>query len=297
MRRLYAVTPAKINLGLEITGRRPDGYHDLVTLFQAVSLYDRFVWIETGEPFEYVGPPGVSREADLVWRVLASTPDRANWSGRLRVEKQIPMAAGLGGGSSDAALALRLAFPDDNDAKLAERGAAIGADVPFFMRGGTALATGIGADLTPIAIPRLWFVLLTPSVDIPEKTRTLYSGLEPVDFSDGANVRDITNALVGGESLPDRLPNAFSRQLLCQPVIRYAYEQFGQAGASLVSVSGAGPTLYAVFAGYQEAAQVAARLAAFEPPVGAVHVVRSLAARGDASSAGASAAALRGLVV
>ena len=294
MRRLYAVVPAKVNLGLEVVGRRTDGYHDLVTVFQAVSLYDLFEWSETGAPFEYIGPSGVAPEADLGWRVLVSAPDRARWTGRLRVTKRIPIAAGLGGGSADAALALRLAFPDAGSDELCQRGAMIGADVPFFVRGGTALATGTGAELMPIETPLLWLVLVTPAVDIPEKTRALYSGLEPDDFSDGANVRDIMTAIAGGAALPERLPNAFARQLLGYPVIRYAYDRLGQAGASLVSVSGAGPTLYAVTAGHQQAARIAARLAGFEREVGTVHVVRSVVAREAVPSIDAIAAALRG---
>ncbi|MDQ3549761.1 MAG: 4-(cytidine 5'-diphospho)-2-C-methyl-D-erythritol kinase [Chloroflexota bacterium] len=293
MRRLYAVIPAKVNLGLEVVRRREDSYHDLVTLFQAVSLFDLFVWTETGAPFEYVGPVGVAPDVDFVWRVLTAAPDIAGWTGRLRVVKRIPMAAGLGGGSADAALALRLVLPDADDAELSRRGAAIGADVPFFVRGGTALATGTGTDLVPIQTPFLWLVLVTPHVDIPEKTRALYSGLEPVDFSDGANVRDITTTLASGMGLPGNVPNAFSRQLLGYPVIRYAYDRLGQAGASLVSVSGAGPTLYALTASYHEAARIAARMIELDPRAGAVHVVRTVAARSANPSVEAIAAALR----
>jgi 4-diphosphocytidyl-2-C-methyl-D-erythritol kinase len=294
MRRLHSLAPAKINLGLEVVGRRDDGYHDLVTLLQAVSLYDLFVWTETGAPFEYVGPEGVDPDIDLVWRVLSSAPDIDHWTGQLLLVKHIPMAAGLGGGSSDAALAIRLAFPDASDDELSARGAMIGADVPFFVHGGTALATGTGTELTPVQTPNLWFVLVTPNVDIPNKTGALYSGLEPVDFSDGANVRDLTNVLVGGGGLPEYVPNAFSRQLLGYPVIRYAYERLGQAGASLVSVSGAGPTIYAVTLSHRDAARIARRLIDVEPRVGTVQVVRSLAARSDHRPVRAIASAMRG---
>jgi len=294
MRRLYAVVPAKVNLGLEVVRRREDGYHDLVTLFQAVSLFDLFVWTETGGPFEYIGPVGVARDRDLGWRVLAVAPDIDGWTGQLRVVKRIPMAAGLGGGSADAALALRLAFPDADDAELVRRGAVIGADVPFFVRGGTALASGTGTELVLLDMPTLWLVLVTPQIDIPGKTRTLYSGLEPGDFSDGANVRDITMSLANEMDLPGEVPNAFSRQLLGYPVIRYAYDRLGQAGASLVSVSGAGPTLYAVTDGYRDAARIAARLNDLDPRADAVYVVRTVAARGATPSVVAIADALRG---
>ncbi len=294
MRRLFALAPAKVNLGLEVVGRRDDGYHDLVTLFQAVSLYDLFVWTETGSPFEYIGPSGVARDVDLAWRALQSAHDRAGWTGRLQVFKRIPMAAGLGGGSTDAALALRLAVPDLDDDELALRSAALGADVPFFIRGGTALATGTGTELTPVETRECWLVLVTPPLEIPEKTRALYSGLEPGDFSDGANVRDIMTKLLWDAVLPEHLPNAFTRQLLGYPVIRYAYDRLRQAGASLVSVSGAGPTVFALTVSHPEAARIAASLAGFEPEVGAVHVVRTLAGRRANPAIDAIAKALRG---
>jgi 4-diphosphocytidyl-2-C-methyl-D-erythritol kinase len=294
MRRLEATTPAKVNLGLEVVGRRADGYHEVVTLMQAVGLYDRFVWTETGAALEYIPPDGVARDADLVWRVLQRAADLSTWTGRLEVVKGIPMAAGLGGGSSDAALALRLAYSDLDDDALSQLAASIGADVPFFVRGGTALATGTGTDLTAVETTECWFVLVTPAVDIPDKTKTLYSGLTPDDYSDGANVRDITTALAGGSGLPAQLPSAFTRQLLGYPVIRYAYERLGQAGASLVSVSGAGPTVYAVTVGHQSAAGIADRLARFTPEVGAINVVRAVGAMDDHSEIRAIAAALRG---
>lgn len=294
MRRLEALAPAKVNLGLEVVGRRSDGYHEVVTLMQAISLYDRFVWTETGRALEYIPPNGVPRDADLVWRVLQGAEDLAAWIGRLQVVKGIPMAAGLGGGSSDAALALRLAHPAANDAELSQLGAAIGADVPFFIRGGTALATGTGTHLSPVATPACWFVLVTPEVDIPDKTRTLYSGLKPDDFSAGANVRDIMRAFADGSGLPARLPNAFTRQLLGYPVIRYAYDKLGQAGASLVSVSGAGPTVYAVTGGHEDAARIADRLGRFTPEVGLINAVEAVNATTALPAVEAIAAALRG---
>ena len=291
---LEARAPAKVNLGLEVVGRRPDGYHEVVTLMQAVSLYDRFVWTETGQPFEYIPPEGVPRDADLVWIVLQHAEDLATWTGRLQVVKGIPTAAGLGGGSSDAALALRLAYPAANDDALSQIGATLGADVPFFVRGGTALATGTGTHLSPVTTPECWFVLVTPEIDIPDKTRTLYSGLVPDDFSDGANVRDIMRAFLDRSGLPATLPNAFTRQLLGYPVIRYAYDRLGQAGASLVSVSGAGPTVYAVTGGHDDAARIADRLGRLTPGVGAINVVGSVDATNAHPAVEAIADALRG---
>src|SRR5262245_25790360 len=105
--QLHTLAPAKLNLGLEVVGRRRDGLHDLITILQAVSIFDRLTWTATGRPFEYAGPPGLAREDDLTWRAFQSAADIADWTGRLTLTKGIPVAAGLGGGSSDAALALR----------------------------------------------------------------------------------------------------------------------------------------------------------------------------------------------
>jgi 4-diphosphocytidyl-2C-methyl-D-erythritol kinase len=146
----------------------------------------------------------------------------------------------------------------------------------------------------PVDTPDFWLVLVTPDIDIPDKTRTLYSGLNPDDFSDGANVRDIMRAVADGSGLPDHLPNAFIRQLLGYPVIRYAYDRLGQAGASLVSVSGAGPTVYAVTSGHEDATRIAGRLGQFTPAVGAVNIVRSVEAANARPAVEAIAAALRG---
>lgn len=333
--RLHAVAPAKVNLGLEVVGRRPDGYHELVSLFQAVSLFDEFEWKDTSEAFSYESPPGVSPESDLVARALSDAPDRDSWTGRLRVVKRIPIAAGLGGGSSDAAFALRLAFPRASSTELHERAAALGADVPFFLRAGTALATGIGTTLEWLPTTQLWLVLVTPPLVIERKTAVLYGGLEPEDFSDGSAVRDLTAELLSssrkGDSVnrprrrqrtwsnartlasrpgtdvgdsPNRPcdrgdntgitpSNAFLRQLLGYDMVRYAYDALRRAGGESVSVSvsGAGPTMYAVAHDWCVAWRIAERL---PRNVGRVHIVRSIGSRASDPAIERMAIALRG---
>lgn len=317
--QLHAVAPAKVNLGLEIVDRRADGYHDLVTIFQAVSLYDLFEWTATDATFIYTGPPDVPAESDLVARVLASAPDRASWTGHLRLVKRIPMAAGLGGGSTDAALALRLAFPQSSPEELHERASALGADVPFFLRGGSALATGTGTTLIELPTSHCWLVLVTPTLVIERKTAVLYGGLEQGDFSDGTRVLAVAAELSsscrsGGsvnrprrsrtplpsENMPVSLPatiagdqvhgpygldnnrrsdipNSFIRQLLEYESVRYAYDALQRAGAGdenvSVSVSGAGPTVYALTGTWREAAYIAERL---PHAAGTVRIVRSI---------------------
>ena len=284
---LVAFAPAKVNLGLEIVARRPDGYHEIVTVLQAIDLFDRFEWRETGRPFIYYGPVGVPPEVDLVARALARATDRDRWTGELRVIKQIPAAAGLGGGSSDAALALRLALPDADDATLADDAAQLGSDVPFFLGPtGRALATGTGTTLAPLAPSPLWVVLVTPTLEIVGKTAALYRGLLPDDFSDGSMVR----ASVTSRAWPPELPNSFLRQLLDRPEVRYAYDCLWRAGATRVTASGAGPTVFALAASRTEAEMIAARTPTC---AGAIRLARSADAP-DRDAAGRMALALRG---
>lgn len=288
---LSAQTPAKVNLGLEVVGRRADGYHELVTVLQAVSLYDVFEWSDTGDSFEYVGSPDVSAESDIVARVWDSASDRDRWTGRLRLQKHIPLAAGLGGGSSDAALALQLAFPDASLAELHERAATLGADVPFFLRGSTAVATGVGTTLAWELTPRSWFVLVTPPLAIDQKTASLYAGLTNGDFSDGRRTHALLDRLappIYWIARSDRttartvaeFPNAFLRQLLEHDVVRYAYDALRRAGTEhetvAISASGAGPTVFALTRLLGDARRIAQQL---PDDVGTVRIVHSVGTR------------------
>lgn len=289
--RIVALAPAKVNLGLAVTGRRPDGYHEVVTLLQAITLADRFEWRETGRPFRYEGLARIPLESDLVARALALAPDRDAWTGELRVVKQIPAAAGLGGGSSDAALALRLALPEADEAMLAGHAARLGSDVPFFLGPtGRALATGTGTVLAPLPVTPLWVVLVTPRLEIPGKTAALYGGLAATDFSDGDAVRAVARDLATGKTWPSDVPNAFLRQLLGRAEVRYSYDCLRRAGATRVTASGAGPTVFALAATWAEAAAIAARV---PPEAGQTRVARSSGAP-EVDAARRMARALRG---
>lgn len=284
---LVALAPAKMNLGLEVVARRHDGYHEIVTILQTITLSDRFEWRETGRPFHYYGPAGVPADIDLVVRALALAPDRDGWTGDLRVVKQVPAAAGLGGGSSNAALALRLALPDVDDATLAGHAARLGSDVPFFLGPtGRALATGAGTMLDVLSPSPLWVVLVTPELEIAGKTAALYGGLLAGDFTDGSAVR----ALATGKTWPREIPNAFLRQLLDRAEVRYAYNCLWRAGATRVTASGAGPTVFALATSWAEAAAIAARVPA---GAGTTRVARSAGAP-DGDAARRMALALRG---
>lgn len=251
--------PAKLNLGLEIVGRRPDGYHELVTIFQTIGLYDELTIVPApAGGLALAADPALGGERNLILRAaraLAACGNQPRGT-TLSLRKGIPVAAGLGGGSSDAAttlLALRERWGLDlSDVALAEIAASLGADVPFFLRGGTALATGIGEQLT--ALPPLsscWFVTLTPLIDLPpDKTRRLYAALTPGDFGDGSRTRAQAARLRAGLALdPSLLVNSFAAPLerLCPALVAWR-ERFLRAGAPFVLPSGSGPTLYTLIA-------------------------------------------------
>jgi 4-diphosphocytidyl-2-C-methyl-D-erythritol kinase len=170
--------PAKLNLFLHVTGRRTDGYHDLQTLFQLIDLADDIdIQVRADGLVERPrGPEGVPAESDLVVRAARAlqAATRSRLGATLSVTKRIPMGGGLGGGSSDAATVLvalnKMWECDLNDEELAAIGVELGADIPVFVHGRSAWAEGRGEQLTPVDLPRTWFVLIHPGVHVPTAT-------------------------------------------------------------------------------------------------------------------------------
>ncbi len=280
--RLYA--PAKINWTLEALGR-PDsyrGYHEVRTVMQTVEPCDSLdIGPANGLQVEVEGRREVS-EDDLILRAAAALDEGGGRYASIRVSKRIPVAAGLGGGSSDSAAALRglneLWKLGRSDAQLAEAGAGLGSDVPFFVYGGTALAEGRGERVTPLPEPPpVWLVLLAPPFELPEKTKRMYAALTPADFSDGSRTEALVGRIRGGGPVDDSgLYNVFER---------VAYEVFAgldayrdallMAGARHVHLAGSGPALFALGADEDAAQSVHARL---RLPGGRAFVVRTLPA-------------------
>ncbi|MGP9833347.1 4-(cytidine 5'-diphospho)-2-C-methyl-D-erythritol kinase [Marinobacter sp. NSM] len=169
-------SPAKLNLFLHIVGRRPDGYHELQTLFQFLDYGDEITFtltpgdarIRLEEPV-----PGVPDDDNLIIRAARALAERASHAlpgVTIRIQKRLPMGGGLGGGSSNAAttlVALNHLWElhlDENE--LAELGLDLGADVPVFVRGRSAIGEGVGEKLTPVNPPEDWFVVLKPDCEI-----------------------------------------------------------------------------------------------------------------------------------
>ena len=172
--RLELRAPAKLNLFLHVTGRRADGYHLLETVFRFVDLCDRIVLVarDDGRIVRSGGLAGLAPEDDLAVKAALALKNASGFAGGadIAVSKVIPVGAGLGGGSSDAASVLmglnrlwRLELPRE---RLMAIGLTLGADVPVFVFGRNAYATGIGERLEPVSLPPQWFVLAMPAVSV-----------------------------------------------------------------------------------------------------------------------------------
>jgi 4-diphosphocytidyl-2-C-methyl-D-erythritol kinase len=178
MRGLTVRAHAKINLDLRVLGIRPDGYHELRTVFQAIALHDTLTCIPREGPFAVeCDTPGVPRDpSNLVWRAAAALWKALGRPGTLRdmvirIDKQIPLQGGLGGGSADAAATLvglvRAWRAELTPAQLADVAGTLGADVPFFLSGGTALGLGRGDEIYPLVdLPRHFIVLVIPGFGV-----------------------------------------------------------------------------------------------------------------------------------
>jgi 4-diphosphocytidyl-2-C-methyl-D-erythritol kinase len=183
--------------------------------------------------------------------------------------KRIPVAAGRGGGSADAAAALlaltRFWGLSIGGERLLTLAASIGSDVPFFLNGPTAFVEGRGEVVRPLPAPRpVWVVLAVPRLDLLEKTRHLYAALKPEDYSDGTRARQLAALLEAGEPVdPALLVNAFERVALGEfPAIRVCRDALLAAGAPWARLSGSGPALYTFVEEEGEALALRRRVAA-----------------------------------
>jgi len=200
--------PAKLNLFLHVTGRRPDGYHLLQTVFQLIDHGDllHFSMRDDGEVRRTTDIAGVPAEADLIVRAARLLRSAANAKGDNRqlgadiaIDKRLPMGGGLGGGSSDAAttlIALNHLWQTAFDrTELMALGLKLGADVPFFLFGENAFAEGIGEALRPVATPNCWYVVIEPGVSAP--TASIFASPELTRDSKPVRISDFPEASFG----------------------------------------------------------------------------------------------------
>lgn len=278
--RLYA--PAKVNWTLEVLARRDDGYHEVRSVMQTVDLCDTLEFAPAERLELALEGPQEPGEDDLVLRAASLLDGGTGRGARIRVAKRIPVAAGLGGGSSDAAAALRglneMWGLGRSRVDLAEMAAALGSDVPFFLCGGAALAAGRGERVTPLPEPPVtWLVLLAPPLGVPDKTKRMYSALAPADFSEGSHTAAAARRISEGLPLAESdLYNAFERAALEAFVGLDGYrDALLAAGANRVHVAGSGPALFALAPDEEAARGVLSRL---RPPGGQAFVARTLTA-------------------
>jgi 4-diphosphocytidyl-2-C-methyl-D-erythritol kinase len=245
--------PAKINLFLHIIGRRPDGYHLLQTAFQFLDHGDalRFTPRDDGVIRLLTPLSGVPEHQDLTVRAAALLQRHTGTSRGvdISVEKRLPMGAGLGGGSSDAATTLvglnRLWGVDLPEGQLAELGLQLGADVPVFVHGRAAWAEGVGESLTPMDLPEPWYVVVIPPCHV--STAEIFAAPELT-----RNLPPLT--------IPAFLSGAGSN--VCEAVVCRRYPEVGRAlawlgGYTQARMSGTGSAVFASFADEGQAKSVA----------------------------------------
>lgn len=182
-KKIRLQVPAKINLYLHVIGKRPDGYHDIDTLMQTVSLYDDLT-LEESDRIELVceGVTGIKSEENLAYKAALMISDMAQYPGvKIILKKHIPQGAGLGGGSADAAFVvrglIRLYELKLDPKELTSRMASLGADIPFFLGTGQARATGIGDILEPLKLPTDYQALIIKP-DVSINTRWAYQNIK-----------------------------------------------------------------------------------------------------------------------
>ena len=266
---------AKINLYLDVIGKRPNGYHDVVTVMQSVSLCDTLTVTKTAREGVSLDTGGVlpTDGSNLIVRAANAyfAASGAPFGVDIVLEKRIPMAAGMGGGSADAAATLKALNTLDgmrfSTERLAEIGAAIGADVPFCVRGGTCLCEGIGEVMTPIKTTldtALVVAMGGEGVSTPEAFAALDARYRNfADFSPDRTPKALIGALQSG-SLSDTVSALFNRfEEVVEPV-RPAVAKIKKSllanGALAAQMSGSGPSVFGIFESEKAARQAAEHL-------------------------------------
>lgn len=259
--QLILPAPAKLNLMLHILGRRPDGYHELQTLFQFLDHGDElgFSLREDGEIHLRTEVPGVPHDSNLIVRAARRLQQASDTrlGADIWLDKRLPMGGGIGGGSSDAATTLlgldHLWRTHLGEERLAELGLALGADVPVFVRGRAAFAEGVGERLQPVTLEEPWFLVAVPQVFV--STAEVFTDPELTRNSAPINLR----SLLEGGSRND-----------CQPVVEKRYPEVRNALMWLnkftsARLTGTGACVFGSFPNRDDADKVARQLPATLP--------------------------------
>ena len=284
MRELKLKARAKINLGLDVVRKREDGYHEVRMIMQMINLYDKITLRKKTEPGITV-TTNLSylpvNEDNLVYRAAKLLMDEFQVDGGLEIElqKYIPVAAGMAGGSTDAAAVMvgvnRIFQLGLNKKQLMERGVKIGADVPFCIMRGTALAEGIGEELTPLpAMPHCSLVIAKPKIHV--STKFVYGNLKVRELTEHPDIDGQVQALRENdlEQLVARMGNVLETVTIpAYPVIddiKHTMMKYGAMGAMM---SGSGPTVFGIFE-KEDKAQEVCRLLKKDKAAKQVYLVR-----------------------
>lgn len=259
--QLILPAPAKLNLFLHILGRRPDGYHELQTLFQFLDHSDElgFRSRDDGQILLHTNVPGVPHDNNLIVRAARRLQDASGTrlGADIWLDKRLPMGGGIGGGSSDAATSLvglnHLWALNWSEDRLAELGLALGADVPVFVRGRAAFAEGVGERLTPVTPEEPWYLVIAPQVSV--STAEIFSDPELTRDTPAITVRSLPEG--GGHND-------------CQPVVEKRYSEVRNALNLLnkfvsAKMTGTGSCVFGSFPNRNEADKVSRQLPATLP--------------------------------
>lgn len=286
--------PAKINLSLRILGRRPDGYHELRTVFQSISLCDNLEVTFTPDGRRGISldcnVPELSGASNLAYRAADELLAAGNWRGSVlvRLEKKIPSGAGLGGGSSDAGAVLRaLSFllkPPPPRIVVFEIAAKLGSDIPYFLSGGRAIGVGRGEEVYPLPdSPRKWGLVVAPDarVSTPEAyagwSRRPNAALTPEQrqfiissFCSGIRVPEEAEGQILAEPLANDFEEVVFRKI---PELANWKQRLLDLGADVAMMSGSGSALFGLF---PDRARAREAERSFGPFAGSIYQVSTL---------------------
>ena len=250
---------AKVNLTLEVLGLRDDGYHEVASIMQTVDLHDTVRLTPANDITLTCDAPELESTDNLAFKAAQLLREESGYAGgaHIAIEKVIPVSAGLGGGSSDAAATLRglndLWQLDMPLAQLETIAAQLGSDVPFLLEGGTAIALGRGERIRRLPSAEVqWLVMVTPDVrhrgEAPSKTAALYGMLTPSNYTRGFLTRKLEARIRGGGDVPAQfLFNVFDHVAFsAYPGLERCWNTFAELGAREIHLSGSGPSLYAL---------------------------------------------------
>lgn len=266
---------AKINLGLDVLRKRPDGYHDLRMIMQSISLHDTLTLRKTEQDairlFNTDGtenPDVPMDDSNLIYKAIQSLRQEFHITEGVDVilDKQIPVAAGMAGGSTDGAAAYKamnqLFELGLTEQQLRERAVKLGADIPYCIMGGTALSEGIGEVLTPLApMPKCAILIAKPDINV--STGFVYGNLRANELSSHPDIDGMVQAIQADDlsGVTNRLGNVLETVTIpAYPVIEKIKQAMIEDGAEGSLMSGSGPTVFGIFREEEQAQKAAEKL-------------------------------------